>query len=61
MTIYSKLKVYILTISKNHFQQQNSAMFTVTNDIDGTYDAYKKDIAIAAFFFEEPVAYEYSR
>ena len=51
----------ILTISNNHFQQQNSAMFTVTNDIDGTYDAYKKDIAIAAFFFEEPVAYEYSR
>lgn len=36
-------------------------MFTVTNDVDGTYDAYEKDIAIASFFFEEPVAYEYTR
>ena len=36
-------------------------MFTVTNDVDGTYDAYENDIAIASFFFEEPVAYEYTR
>ena len=36
-------------------------MFTESNDIDDTYDAYEKDIAIASFFFEEPVAYEYTR
>ena len=33
----------------------------MSNDIASEYDAYDKDIAIASFFFEEPVAYEYTR
>ena len=33
----------------------------MSNDIISEYDAYEKDIAIASFFFEEPVAYEYTR
>ena len=31
------------------------------NDVDDTYDAFEKDIAIASFYFEEPTAYEYTR
>ena len=41
------------------FQQRKSAVFR--NDVDDTYDAYEKDIAIASFYFEEPTAYEYTR
>ena len=41
------------------FQQPTSALFT--NNGDGTYDAYEKDIAIASFYFDEPIAYEYTR
>ena len=45
-----------------HVQQQDSAIFTATNNIDATYDAYEKDIAIVSFFFEEePAIFEYSR
>ena len=43
-------------------QQQKSAIFTATNEIDATYDAYEKDIAIVSFYFEEdPAIFEYSR
>lgn len=44
------------------FQQRESALFTVANDIEATYDAYEKDIAIVTFFFEQkPAIFEYIR
>ena len=43
------------------FQRDNSAVFTATNDVEGTYDAYEKDIAIVSFFFENPTVFEYTR
>ena len=43
-------------------QQRESAIFTATNDIDATYDAYEKDIAVVTFYFEEePAIFEYIR
>ena len=39
----------------NAFQQHNSY------GNDGTYDAYEKDIAVATFYFEEPMVFEYTR
>ena len=41
--------------------QKSSAIFTATYDIDGTYNAYEKDIAIVSFFFEYPTVFEYTR
>ena len=41
------------------FQQPTSDL--LNDNGDGTYDAYEKDIAIASFYFDEPVAYEYTR
>ena len=43
-------------------QQRESAIFTVANDINATYDAYEKDIAIVSFYFDEkPALFEYTR
>ena len=43
-------------------QQRESAIFTVANDINATYDAYEKDIAIVSFYFDEkPAVFEYVR
>ena len=43
-------------------QQRESAVFTVANDINSTYDAYEKDIALVSFFFDEkPAVFEYIR
>ena len=42
-------------------QQRNSAVFTATNKVDDTYDAYERDIAIVSFYFEYPTAFEYIR
>ena len=39
----------------------NSVVFKATNNLEDTYDAYEKDIAIASFYFEEPRAFEYTR
>ena len=39
----------------------NSAVFGATNDLEGTYDAYEKDISIVSFYFEESKAFEYIR
>ena len=36
-------------------------MFTESNDIDDTYDAYEKDIAMVTFFFETNTVFEFSR
>ena len=41
--------------------QRDSAIFTATNNVEGTYDAYEKDIAIAVFYFRQPTAFEYTR
>ena len=41
------------------FQQPTSPL--LSNNVDDTYDAYEKDIAIASFYFDEPIAYEYTR
>ena len=41
--------------------QKSSAVFTATYDVEGTYDAYEKDIAIVSFFFEYPTVFEYTR
>ena len=41
--------------------QKSSAIFTATYDIEGTYNAYEKDIAIVSFFFEYPTVFEYTR
>ena len=42
-------------------QQRNSAVFTATNRVDDTYDAYERDIAIVSFYFEYPTTFEYIR
>ena len=42
------------------FYWQTSADLTNAKK-DGTYDAYKEDIAIATFYFEEPIIFEYTR
>ena len=39
----------------------NSAIFGATNDLEGTYDAYEKDISIVSFYFEDSKASEYIR
>ena len=44
-----------------NFQQRSSAVFTATYDVEGTYDAYEKDIAIVSFFFEYPTVFEFTR
>ena len=61
----AKVQFVVADVSAYHlifqFQQQDSVLFTVRNGVDGAYDAYQKDIAIASFYFEEPMAYEYTR
>ena len=42
-------------------EQRNSAVFTVTNDADETYDAYERDVAIVSFYFREPAVLEFGR
>ena len=42
-------------------QQQDSVVFTATNDVDATYDAYERDIAVVSFHFERPTAFAYVR
>ena len=41
--------------------QKDSAIFTATKNIDETYDAYERDIAIVSFYFKQPTAFEYTR
>ena len=41
--------------------QKTSALFTATNDVDKTYDAYERDIAIVTFYFKNPTVFEYIR
>ena len=38
-----------------------TGIFTATNDIAETYDAYERDIAIVSFYFKLPTAFEYTR
>ena len=42
-------------------RQRNKAVFTKTNDMEETYDAYEKDIAIVSFYFKEPAVLEFGR
>ena len=44
-----------------NFQQRSSAVFTATYDVEGTYNAYEKDIAVVSFFFEYPTVFEFTR
>ena len=41
--------------------QKASAIFTATKNVDETYDAYERDIAIVSFYFKQPTAFEYTR
>ena len=43
------------------FQQKDLTMIEGTGHMDGTYNAYEKDIAIASFYFEKPVVFKYKR
>ena len=38
-----------------------TGIFTATNDVTETYDAYERDIAIVSFYFKLPTAFEYTR
>ena len=38
-----------------------TGIFTATNNVDETYDAYERDIAIVSFYFKLPTAFEYTR
>ena len=42
-------------------QQRNSAILTDDDKLDGTYDAYEKDIAVVSFYFKSPTVFEYTR
>ena len=36
-------------------------VFTATEEVDATYDAYEKDIAVVSFHFERPTVFAYVR
>ena len=41
--------------------QEDSALFTVSIDMEETYDAFKRDIALVSFYFKNPTVFEYIR
>ena len=41
--------------------QQNDVVFTATEEVDATYDAYERDIAVVSFHFERPTVFAYVR
>ena len=59
--IYFKFIMLAILSRRCTMQQRNSAVFTATNKLDDTYDAYERDIAIVSFYFEYPTAFEYIR
>ena len=59
--IYFKFIMLAILSRRRGMQQRNSAVFTATNKLDDTYDAYERDIAIVSFYFEYPTAFEYIR
>ena len=59
--IYFKFIMLAILSRRRAMQQRNSAVFTATNKVDDTYDAYERDIAIVSFYFEYPTAFEYIR
>lgn len=41
--------------------QLESAVFSASYDLEDTYDAYEKDIAVVSFYFEQSTVFEYAR
>ena len=41
--------------------QEDSALFTASIDMEETYDAFKRDIALVSFYFKNPTVFEYIR
>ena len=41
--------------------QQNDVVFTATEEVDATYDAFERDIALVSFHFERPTVFAYVR
>ena len=51
-------------LSKLHFAgllQEDSALFTASIDMEETYDAFERDIALVSFYFKNPTVFEYIR
>ena len=38
-----------------------SAVFSASYNLDDTYDAYERDIALVSFYFEQSTVFEYAR
>ena len=56
ITIYSK-KCYFSHVGNFIFQEKS----TEADMIEDSYDAYEEDIAVAHFYFKEPMVFEYTR
>ena len=41
--------------------QMKSAVFSASYNLDDTYDAYERDIALVSFYFEQSTVFEYAR
>ena len=44
-----------------HLLQEDSALFTASIDMEETYDAFDRDIALVSFYFKNPTVFEYIR
>ena len=44
-----------------HLPQEDSALFTASIDMEETYDAFDRDIALVSFYFKNPTVFEYIR
>ena len=43
------------------FLQEDSALFTASINMEETYDAFERDIALVSFYFKNPTVFEYIR
>ena len=43
------------------FPQEDSALFTASINMEETYDAFERDIALVSFYFKNPTVFEYVR
>ena len=44
-----------------YLPQEDSALFTASIDMEETYDAFERDIALVSFYFKNPTVFEYLR
>ena len=44
-----------------YLRQEDSALFTASIDMEETYDAFERDIALVSFYFKNPTVFEYLR